>query len=176
MTDKKEKPKTKNGSTIKPVENIYQKIAIAVEKAQPIIKKDSGRYKSFTYNDVSASIKKACNEARILCIPEAKQQKHDNGIECLVNLRVIDIDNFYKSENGETIFHSVILSNGHAYSQFKGNDDFAKASGSVYSYAYKYAQQKGFMLEVEDGQDPDSKSSNNDFVVAQDLEEALGTN
>lgn len=179
MTDKKDKANTKKKvvgvSSNNFHENIYQKIARAIDIAKAVRLESAGRYNSFTWNGVSATVKKACTEARILCVPETKWQKHDNGIECLVTLRVVDIDNYYKAENGEAVFHSVILANGHAYSQFKGNDDTAKASGSVYSYAYKYAQQKGFMLEVEDGQEVDSKSSNQNFQVAQDLEEALGT-
>ena len=158
--------------------NVYQKLHYAIENAGAVVKQNAGRYKAGSYNDVIRVVKKACIKARIVPVTDLKWQKHDNGVECLVGLRVIDIDNHAKSETGDQIYHNIFLGTGHAFSAYKkdkdGNfigDDLAKVSGSVFSYAHKYILQKAFCLDIEASQDLDFNASS---TTGESLEDALG--
>lgn len=150
--------------------NIYQKLHKAIGDCESVVKKNAGRYKAGSYNDVMKVVKKACHESRLVLIGDPKWQKHENGIEVLVGVRVVDIDHSSKNEHGEEVFHSVFLGMGHAFTQYKGNDDSAKASGNSHSYAHKYILQKSFSLNIEDSQDSDFNSS------AESMEDRLGLN
>tara|TARA_S200000501_G_scaffold373770_1_gene421719 strand:+ start:772 stop:1323 length:552 start_codon:yes stop_codon:yes gene_type:complete len=151
--------------------NVYQKLHLAIAIAKTVQKQNAGRYKAGAYNDVIQVVKNACTTARLALICDPKWQKHENGIECLVHLRVVDIDNATKSEDNQSEFHNIYLGSGHAYTQYRGNDDQAKASGGVFSYAHKYICQKAFCLNVEDGQDLDFSASQNN---GGSLEDVLG--
>lgn len=169
MTEKKQ-IKTKEVDPIRSM-NIYEKLHKAIAESDSVVKKNAGRYKAGAYNDIIKVVKKACTDCRLLLVSDPKWQRHDNGIECIVGIRVVDIDHFEKNtETGEAVYHSVFLGCGHAFTQYKGNDDTAKASGNSFSYAHKYILQKSFSLNIEDSQDSDFNSSN------ESIEDVLGIN
>ena len=146
--------------------NIYQKLHYAQGLCTEVAKKPTGMgYSAGSYNDVQQVVKDACLQARLLVTPQLHTKIENDKIVMNVSLLITDIDNFItdESKNNQNYFYKC---GDIAVTQtLKGNQNDAKASGSLFSYGYKYLLQKFFLLNIEESQDLDfeqTKSSSTD--------------
>ena len=146
--------------------NIYQKLHYAQSLCGEVAKKPTGMgYSAGSYNDVQQVVKEACIQARLLITPQLHTQIENDKIIMNISLVVTDIDNFLKDENGNKQQFFYKCGDIEVTQTLKGNQNDEKASGSLFSYGYKYLLQKFFLLNIEESQDLDfeqTKSSSTD--------------
>ena len=169
MTEKKAPKKVEeNKEEVTPVRdlNIYQKLHYAQSICEKVSKEQTGMgYSAGSYNDVQQVVKDACINARLLVTPQLHTQIENDKIIMNVSLVITDIDNFLKDEHGNKQQFFYKCGDIAVTQTLKGNQNDAKASGSLFSYGYKYLLQKFFLLNIEESQDLDfeqTKSSSTD--------------
>jgi|TARA_B110000444_G_scaffold247548_1_gene270322 hypothetical protein len=153
MTEKKVAKPKEETVLIKDL-NLQQKIHLAVSLCGVVKKSQTGMgYSAGSYNDVQQICKVACQQARLNLRPRTKTDITDSSITMHIALDVIDIDKVRINENTGDFNDYMAIGDIAVTQKLKGNQNDAKASGSLFSYGYKYLLQKFFLLDIEESQD-----------------------
>ena len=147
----------------KPIKNIFQRILAVMAEVDYIQKGDkkvANQYKYVSHDQVSEAIHPQLVKHGIAVVPTVKSmtQEENRTVMCLA-VGFINVD------NPEDRF--VIESWGY------GIDTGDKGPGKSYSYAFKYAILKTFMLETGDDPDHDQESKFGLPITRDQYEELL---
>jgi len=159
MTEKKVAKPKEESVLIKDL-SLQQKIHLAVSLCGVVKKSQTGMgYSAGSYNDVQQICKLACQQARLNLRPRTRPEITETTMTLHIALDVIDIDKVKTNTDGHEYNDYMAIGDIAVTQKLKGNQNDAKASGSLFSYGYKYLLQKFFLLNIEESQDLDFEQS-----------------